>query len=768
MRAFKRDKLRTWVAVCSYGAAGTALALNSITTHAAVLEQVIVEAQKKSETAQDTPVAVSSVSGDQFQQSASFNLSELARSTAGLSIDTGATPDIHLRGTSTVSLAEVSMRTNFYINGALIEQPQNLFTAQYDIARFEILRGPQGTLYGKSSPTGTINIRTQNPNLTAIDGYVSGSLGQRDLHNGQFAVSVPIIENELGVRIAAVYDESKTGIKNVTNGSDGQDRASGARFTALWEPNDKFSARASFAYNEYSQTPIYTLNGQGFRYYDDKATTNFKDRNLSRDQLSILELIYNINDHLGLTSVTSYEDQDLINDQDIDGTASTILANPAGGFYNNLVGGNQQKTHAKNHKTVEQDLRLSSDDNDFWDWQVGSFYKTTNLDTPVRVTEYSPAFDVAVAVDTRIINSREEWAAYTHNTFKFTDQFNLIVGLRAARQRATATQPTSACVIHSSTPDDGVCVLDITGLQVKPEGIDPQFQKTYAQPITGTLKAQYFFDVDLTGYITLDRAYRVGAANVNVTGNVPTDFAFIKDEAAKSAEVGLKGSFWDQRASFTVAVFDQIYSSFQQDVQNVTVSGGNLQAVVVNAKEAEIRGVETEVNALVLDNWQLGVSLTYIDAKFNDFKNNPCTPSDTSVLTPTNQYSTCDLSGKRLPMASKWAGVASSNFSMPAFAGIDWYFNTLLNARSDQIDKVTRETLGGYATVDFFTGLRASNKGPWDVSVWLKNAFDRRAITRIVNSTSTNPDLAAGSPVAFDMVNTNPPRQVGMTGTYRF
>jgi hypothetical protein len=157
--------------------------------------------------------------------------------------------------------------------------------------------------------------------------------------------------------------------------------------------------------------------------------------------------------------------------------------------------------------------------------------------------------------------------------------------------------------------------------------------------------------------------------------------------------------------------------------------------------------------------------LTYM---FHMMNNDPCTPSNLSVLTATNQYATCDLSGQRLPAAPQWAGVATPNFSMPALDGTDWYFNTLLNARSDEIDKVTRTTLGGYATVDFFTGLRASNKGPWDVSVWLKNAFDRRVVTRIFNSTATNPSLAAGSPVAFDMVTTNPPRQVGMTGTYRF
>jgi outer membrane receptor protein involved in Fe transport len=92
----------------------------------------------------------------------------------------------------------------------------------------------------------------------------------------------------------------------------------------------------------------------------------------------------------------------------------------------------------------------------------------------------------------------------------------------------------------------------------------------------------------------------------------------------------------------------------------------------------------------------------------------------------------------------------------------------LINAKSDQVDKVTRRTLGGYATVDLFTGLRTLEAQGWDINVWLKNAFDRRVVTRVFNSTEFNPDLKSQTPGSFDMVTTNAPRQLGVTGTYRF
>jgi iron complex outermembrane recepter protein len=764
MRSFKKNNLPAWIAICSYGAT---LVLQPAQVNAApnVLEEVIVEAQKKSETVTETPIAIQVITGDQFQKYASFNLQDLARTTAGLSFDTGVSVDIRLRGTSTVANAPVSLRTNIYVDGALIEQPRSVFDSQYDIASFEVLKGPQGTLYGKSSPTGTINVRTRNPNLSEVDGYIAGSVGNLDTRNTQFGISLPIIEGELGVRLSGVYDENKTGQKNTYDGHEAQNRNSGGRIVILWEPNDSFSARASYRYSEKHSNPWYTLNGQGYRYYDDKVSLNAPDVDTSLDQLAILELTYQINDHLSLTSVTGYEDQDYTNFQDTDGTSSPIVI---GG--NQLVGGDTQYTHIPLRPQWQQDLRLASEDNDFWDWQIGGYYHRSRSTVNVDVLKYSNG---SINVNTKLVGINEEFAGYTHNTFKLTDQLNLIAGLRYQSFRQNTSQPTTGFLVGNAPPYPQLFDLVANNL-LNGEGIPLDQQKTYAHPWTGTLKVQYFFNPDLVGYASIDRAYRVGAANLNLQGNLPTDFATVKPESSSSIEAGLKGEFWDRRGRFSTAIFDQVYKSFQQDIQNVTVLqpngvGGNTSnanSLAVNAKEAEIRGVEAEVSLLLIDGWDVTVSTTYNDAKFNDFKNNPCT-GDTALINASHPYNTCDLSGEELPLAPKWAGVVTSNFSMPAFAGTDWYFNTLFNTRSSQVDKVTRATLGGYSTWDFFTGLRAS-ENEWDVSLWVKNAFDRRAITRIFNSTQFNPPLRALTGQDFDMVTTNTPRQFGVTGTYRF
>jgi iron complex outermembrane recepter protein len=750
--ARKRSLLWSTIASCS-----TAALMSPHFVLAAVLEEVVVEAQKKVETITQTPIAIQALTGDQFQKNASFNLQDISRTTPGLKFDTGVLPDIRLRGVSTVTQAAVSLRTNIYQDGALISQPRAIFDAQFDIERFEILKGAQGTLYGKSSPTGTINIRTKNPSLSAVDGYVAGTVAQYAMRNTQFGISLPIIDGKLGVRLAAVYDENQaTDQHNVTTGSHAQSRASAARMTVLWEPTDDFSARLSYHYREKKNNPWYSVRGDGYRASDDKLIANFMDVDRVRDQLAILELTQTLSEHLTLSSVTAYEDQDYLNYQDIDGSGTSLSPNI-------LPLGNVRYTHIPLRPQIQQDLRLASEDNDFWDWQIGGYYSRNATSTAVN--DIGVQQGVPTNVLTTAVLRGEEFALYTHNTFKFTDEFSLIAGLRYQQARQNSREPTTGAIVNadgSQTP--------ISSAFIAADGIPAQYNNLTYYPVTGTLKLQYFFNPDWMGYFSIDRAYRTGAANLNIQGNTPSDIALIPAESANSIEFGLKANFWEQRGRFAIAVYDQVYKNFQQDIQNVTVyspvfgASSNLSSVVASAKEAEVRGLEADVSLLLLDSWDVSLGLALTDSKFNDFTNNPCTPADTSVLTAANPYARCDLSGERLPLSSRWSGTFASNYSLPAFDGADWYFNTLVSFQSNQIDKVTRETLGGYSTVDFFTGLRASAGRSWDVSLWLKNAFDRRATLRVFNPQLTDP--ATGN--KFDQVNTSLPRQLGVTGTYRF
>lgn len=717
---------------------------------APVLEEIVVEAQMKTETILETPIAITAISGDQFQQQANFNFQDLSRTTPGLSFSGGVTPNIHLRGIGTITRAAASLRTNIYQDGALIDQPRTVLDAQFDIERFEILRGPQGTLYGKSSPTGTINVRTRNPSLDHVDGYVSASVAEHSSYNTQFGVSLPLIEDKLAIRLAGVYDESgATDQHNVTLNRDALNRSEGGRLVVLWQPSDDFSARLSYNYREKKEDAWFTVDGAGYRFDQDVVLSDTADLNRSRDQLTVLELEKSFNEHLYIAAVTGYQRQLYRNLQDPDGTPFPQ---------------NTQFTNIDLEPTWQQDLRLASEDNDFWDWQMGLFYlrakTSTSVEDSQRILLLPPA-PIVGQTDANLVAKlgREDYAAYTHNTFKFSDALNLIVGLRYQRTREHSNQPTTI-----SVNGNALATFD---------SIAPEAQEDEDDAVTGTLKLQYFFNPDLVGYVSYDRAYRSGVSNLNVSGNLPANFARIDPETANSIEFGIKGNFWDRRGRFSVAVYDQVYKDFQQDVVNIITwhptlaRPMNLASLVASAKEAETRGVEFEVGALLLEQWDVNLAVSFNDAQFNDFKDNPCLPAPGQTLSPTMPYVTCDLSGERMPQAPRWSGVLSSNFWLPLPAGLEWYFNTLIRANSNQVDELTRETLSGYATVDFFTGLRAGSAGAWEVGLWVKNAFDRRVVNSVYKRWSDA--LPDGTPIQdFDMVTANFPRQVGLTASYRF
>jgi iron complex outermembrane receptor protein len=486
--------------------------------------------------------------------------------------------------------------------------------------------------------------------------------------------------------------------------------------------------------------------------------------------LAVLEVTKTLNEHLSIVSVTGYEDQDYVNVQDTDGTRSGDPALPLGDI---------QKTHIPLRPQIQEDLRLVSEDNAFWDWQVGGYYHRETTETKVSAIQLAnQAGNIApVELDTIAALSAEEFAVYTHNTFKVTDQLNIIAGLRYQQVRYNSHQPTEAYVTTST----GQRLIDLVATGFIPGNGMPldEAKQTY-YPVTGTLKAQYFFSPDLMGYITGDYAYRTGALNLNIQGNLPPEFAMIDPESAASAEMGLKGTFGNQRGRFATALFYQLYDDFQQDIQNVWVfqttgipalrTANLLRNAVVNAGQSVTKGIEADVSWMLTDTWSASFAAAYTIAKYTDFKNNLCSPVPTpsaanpGPLSLTTPFVTCDLTGEPLPQAPRWSGVVQSNYSHPLNDEIDWYFNGLLNFTSTQVDKVTRKTLSGYSTMDLFTGLRQADKQGWDVNLWVKNVFDRRVITRIFNPNVADPRTGK----TFDLVGTNLPRQVGITGTYRF
>ncbi len=190
------------------------------------------------ETLAETPMTVNVVTADQIAEFGNFTISDINNMTTGLSIIGGGTDwDFAVRGVGTDINAPTVPRMSFYVDGSYFQQPRGLLTGLFDIAQLEILRGPQGTLYGQTSPMGAVTIRSQNPSLEEFDGYIRQSFTDRKGSNTQIAVSLPLIKDTLGIRVAGLYDTNEhSDIENITLDRDLENQTTAYRIVSLWEP----------------------------------------------------------------------------------------------------------------------------------------------------------------------------------------------------------------------------------------------------------------------------------------------------------------------------------------------------------------------------------------------------------------------------------------------------------------------------------------------------------------------------------------------------
>jgi len=735
-----------------------------------VLEEVIVTAQKKSESLAEIPMTVNVITGEQFNNFANFDFRDIDRMTAGVNL-TGENYDVDIavRGLGTDLNAAIDPRVTVYWDGAYYSQTRGMFVSQFDLQRFELLRGPQGTLYGKASPAGAITVQTRDPNMTEMDGYLQQSLSQRDGRNTQAALSLPIIDEQLAVRVAGVFDHNRTlDVENTTLGIDNHGETLGGRFVALWRPLETLDARLSYNYVESDKDIDAPVEGNGISYQDREAVGEFASTSHERERKTVFQVNWELPNAWLLTSNTSHEQSLVERRADMD--------------FANGVGQNQDVSSDVD-KVISEELRLQSVDNEFWDWTVGLFYIDTHGRTPVYVDNYrvqglpAPTYTpVVTEVTGPALTEAENWAVFTHNAFKLTERDTLTLGLRynyvERFNRQTFQQDTFLLVGDSRIGPVRQSTID---------GIPLDLQDGDEDAFTGTVKFQHQFTDELMAYASYDRGWRYGS--VNISGQpIPPVWSAFKEETSDNFELGSKWQFNDGRGLLNLAAFYQIYSDFHYGAQNVSYvleDGGIAQnSAVVNAKEVSVKGFETELNYLLTENWNVLASVSYSKVEFEDFDDAPCNDPDQPLVNP-GDFAVCDLEGEPAGTQPEWSAVLMSEYTAQLGGnGLEWYLRGLAKAEDERWDPDVNTDLDSYAVFDVFAGVRTAEQG-WDVSLWVKNLFDESARLNTM-PTLPLPDYSlAGQvsvtegPAVVDSGLTRiedllAPRTVGITARYDF
>jgi len=729
--------------------AGLVASSSALAQESWALEEIVVTAQKRAENVQDIGATVNALSADALDDYTVQSFADIETLTPGLSLNGGDTRNqsIALRGVSYDPESAAGAAVDTYWNGVAV-RATTLFAQTFDVDRIEVLRGPQGTLQGKTSPAGAIIVHSKKPDMDVIEGQMQqtfDSLGS----NSQFGISLPIIEGELAVRIAGAYTDAE--LKGVTNSSTGSEDGkidSAGRLTLAWAPSDVFSAQLTYEYSENLTDSFEAVAGNGLGgtigTYDRIALGGTDALFTSQNKLSVLQMNWELFDHQ-LTSVTGYQDTIQTDYRD-----SSAVSGAAG-----LSFLHQPQTVVIEGESFTQELRLSSLDTDFWEYIVGGYYERQQRSTAFSLTTGGGSMH---APD--IHTDREEFGLFAHNTFHLSDETRLQAGIRWAKYRTFSN--------YDFTADEFLVTRDFAdlfnGVEVSLSAIPYEQAGNTWKAVTGGIKLLHDLNEDIMVYASLDSSYRPGSAFVEpalLSGSA--DDILFGEESSKSIELGFKSSLWDNRAQINAAVFYQQFDNYISRVTDIALDsdldgapGGSFdqtaRGVVFNG-DAIIQGAEMDFKALLTENWSLGGGLSYTDAKY-DGAEIPCSDGNFDGTSPIGK---CSADGQRIGGEPNWSASLNSEYVVP-MDHVEAYVRGLYKFTDSRAnDDIADGDVTSYGVFNLYAGVRSSDS-LWEVNAFAKNLLGKESEVR------RRPEDAYG----YRKVDVLPERVVGVTGKYNF
>lgn len=744
-----------------------------------MLEEVIVTAQKRTESVQDIAATVNVVTGDTMDEFATFTFADVEQLTAGVSLNVknARNATISMRGVSTDPESGAPAAVDVYWNEMSV-RPDIAFNQMYDLERLEILRGPQGTLQGRTSPGGAINMITRKPNMEEMEGFVQGTASDDDGFNGQVAINVPIIESKLAVRFAGVYDENNaSNVENPVTGDDAHSETKSTRLSIGWDPIDTVSSVFTWQYLDRNVDDPKNVSGtdslnQRPTLGDTSQTaladmTNFGDQDFD---LYNYRISWDVVGH-DVTAVAGY----------VDATKKAQTQTDRANYITNP----QQLTHQDSEtktdaKTIE--IRMASQDRDFWDYMFGVYYLNQETDTNFlansTLADTTPVVGgVSFETESILPVNNKETGVFTFNKFYLSDISQLEVGLRWSnydRHRRADVFYTGA----SYSPNLPLETADILfGTRFPIEAITGDDVDPEDDAITGSLTYRYDWTDEISVYGSYNRGYRPGGISIIPSPNIleitdpveRADLLLYDEEKSNAFEVGFKSTLLDGRATLNGALYYQQfdgYMGFVREVEVLNAAGAplDLPGGIVYNGDANIWGIEFEGQVRLTEYWLAGGALSFNKGEWDNAMM-PCNEREGD-----EQVGSCDIDGEDVGGEPEFTLTLNSEYSIP-IESMEWYVRGLYKYTDERnnIDAsagigAVEDTFDSYNNINLYTGIRNADF-TWDVNIWVKNLLDEDALTFQTSPDQYDTRLSGGS---YTETNILKERTIGLTARYNF
>ena len=626
------------------------------------LEEVIVTAEKRETTASKTPIAMDVFNADQMRQQGIHDIQSLSEVDPALQFGNGVTANsfLTLRGVSSRDTSEIGdPAVPVGIDGFFMDRLYNLSQSTYDLDRVEVLRGPQGTLYGRNAIGGVVNFYTKKP-TDDFDGYASVNYGNYDTINTEGAVNVPV-SDKLQVR-AAWGTFSHTGYfsQPQANARYGDDDSKSARLSVAFEPWDGFTGVISGQYlNVGGNGPgfqlypfVFNAAGTDISHYTPPGIGPQNSSGLTPFSLSIKD--YRLHWEftqarlpwdMTLTYLGGYDATTFKQFEDLDNLATATRANFGG---------------ENDPKTQNQELRIASAANQRLTWQGGLFYfrETNSIDGAYSVAGPDGTLVPAFVFPYPSVTS-DSYAAYGQAGFKIVPDLNLSLGARETyddKSRVGTAYLTPAFVGGTGT----------TPIAYIPEGGSGHWKR-----FTWHAGLEWTPTSSTLAYGKVDTGYKAGGFNSTGT-NASVPYG---PETATNYELGLKQALFDNRVRVSGAAFYEDYKGYQASLGTCPTCNNSVGGIQ-NAGDAVLKGVEGDITALVNPLGKFNLSADYLSAVFKKFDATlqEYAANGSSTTIPYN------LAGYTLIQAPHWSLGAGfeHNWILPADAGLTARIQTSL------------------------------------------------------------------------------------------
>jgi iron complex outermembrane receptor protein len=713
------------------------------------LQEVLVTAEKHSERLQDVPVPVTAISGDSLTDNNQLKLVDYYNQVPGLSMSPGIESSqlLSIRGITpggALSAATVGIMIDevpFGGTGALNVPDID----PGDLARIEVLRGPQGTLYGASSMGGLVKFVTIDPSTGAFSGRVEA--GTSGVRNGKGlgydfrgSVNVPL-DGDLAIRASAYGREDPSYIDNPVLGMRGinEDHAVGGHFSLLWRPTETFSLKLSAIYQQIKgsdTSDVTALPGLGDLQQNYVRGAGPYDR---RAQQYSLVGTYKIG-NFDLTSVTGYNISSYSDSFDLSSIFGPYVLNgvPGTGFNGFGVSGAPLFENYKASK-VTQEIRLNTQLGEKFEWLLGGFYTHESVPQYQAVLATDPTTGIAAGVLSQSPYTATYWeyAAFTDVTYHVTPRFDIQVGGRESYIRSTYTQT----YIGYYAP----VFLGQPSPYTIPE------ERYSGNAFTYLLTPRLKLSPDVMLYARFASGYRPGGPNP-VNPGVPASF---QPDKTYNYEIGAKGDF----LRHTLSVDASLYYIDWKNIQLGLVDQQTGQSFAGNAGEAKSQGMELTTVFAPVSGLKLAAWIVWSDAKV--------TQSFPPGAVLAGTYA---VAGNQLPYSSRFSGNLSVDGEFPVASKLTAFLGATESYVGDRMDVFTacatptpagictvpppRQDLPAYAKTDLRVGVKSDL---WTASLYANNIFDRRGLI--------SGGLGNLIPYSFYYIQ---PRVVGLTISRKF